>query len=154
MTKSIDQVNQSTASGDDVMELLHAVVHGLRSRHHQALQEAEPGLTPMDARVLHYFARHPGKTQTDLAAHSGRDKGQLARLVQGLRERGLVDGEPDPADRRSLRLTLTPSGREMHQRLHRRRQRVGQLALRGLAPDELDALAALLRRLQGNLQPD
>ncbi len=35
---------------------------------------------------------------------------QLARLIKGLRDRGLLDGEADPSDRRNTRLTLTDAG--------------------------------------------
>lgn len=50
------------------------------------------------------------ETLSALISHSGCDKGQLARLVGGLRERGLLDGRADENDRRNLLLHLTPGG--------------------------------------------
>ena len=94
-------------SAEDVVEALHQTMRALRAAHHRT---GEGELTHMDGRVLGFFAHHPGATQKDLGQHSGRDKGQLARLVQGLRARGLLAATPDPADRRHLRIALTPAG--------------------------------------------
>ena len=40
------------------------------------------------------------------------DKSTLSRTVEGLVQAGLVERSVDPTDRRAVRLTLTPSGRE------------------------------------------
>lgn len=139
------------ASPDDVLEAVHAVMHRVRSLQHQALRDGELDLGPMEARVLGYFARHPGATQRDLAEHSGRDKGQLARLVNGLRERGLLDASPDAADRRVTRLHLTDHARQLHQAVQRQRRRLAERAAAGLSEAERQQLLALLARLQHNL---
>ena len=89
MRKTVDHVNQSgEPASNDVLEAIHAVMHAVRSHEHRTQHEGEAGLTPLEGRVLIFFARRPGATQSDLAAHSGRDKGQLARLINGLRARG------------------------------------------------------------------
>jgi DNA-binding MarR family transcriptional regulator len=101
--------------------------------------------------VLGYFARHPGATASELAAHSGRDKGQVARLVGALKERGLLEARADEADRRSVRLTLTAAGRSVHQTLQRRRRRLAEVAVAGLDDAERAQLSALLERVRLNL---
>ncbi|MFY9510384.1 MAG: helix-turn-helix domain-containing protein, partial [Rubrivivax sp.] len=113
MRKSIDHVNQMGGSTpDQVFEAIHTVMHLYRAQRHRGAADAGPQeLTHMEHRVLGYFSRHPGATQSDLAAHSGRDKGQLARLIGGLRERGLLEARADENDRRSLRLQPTAQAR-------------------------------------------
>ena len=105
----------------------------------------------MEARVLGFFARHPGATQSALAAHSGRDKGQLARLVHGLKEKGLIDAQPDAKDRRVICLTLTPPALAMHASWRRQRKSLSAAAVRGLTADEHRQLMALLSRVRANL---
>jgi DNA-binding MarR family transcriptional regulator len=157
MRRSVDLVNQTgkdtpgEAAPDDVMEQIHSVMHLFRARQHRALRGAPHELTHMDARVLGFFARHPGATQSDLAAHSGRDKGQLARLIGGLKERGLLQAQADAGDRRNLRLSLTVQGRAVQQGLQRRRLRLAGLAVAGLSEAERAQLVALLRRIRANL---
>ena len=142
------------ATPEDVFEAIHTVMHRYRASQYRGLRDGPHDLTHMDGKVLGYFAQHPGATQKDLALHSGRDKGQLARLIGGLRERGLLDARPDEADRRNVLLQLTPAGRNVHQALARQAR---QLAAQGVAT--LDAadrgrLLRLLRKVDANLQDD
>jgi len=156
MRKTIDNVNQLAempGSGQgDVLEALHAVMHTLRGHHAQALADAGASVSPLEGRVLAFFARHPGATQSDLAAHTGRDKGQLARLISGLRSQGLLDAVPDETDRRNLRLHLAPPAQAVHEALQRQRRQMARRAAAGLSADERQQLVALLGRVQGNLQ--
>ncbi|MEK8031958.1 MarR family transcriptional regulator [Ideonella sp. DXS29W] len=139
------------APGDDVVELVHTVMHQLRSLQYQALRDGPLSLTHMESKVLGFFGRQPGATQSDLALHSGRDKAQLARLIKGLRERGLLGAVPDEADRRQLRLAPTADGLSLLKALQRQTRHVHAQAVAGLSRDEREQLLALLQRLRDNL---
>jgi DNA-binding MarR family transcriptional regulator len=150
MRKSIDNVKQMAST--EVLEAVHAVMHQLRARHHRDLRDAELGVTPMEARVLGFFARQPGATLTELAEHAGRDKGQLARLVQGLRDRGLLEAETDAHDRRLTRLSPSPPARSLLDALQRQRRRQAEAAVAGFSSEDCDTLLALLARVRSNLE--
>lgn len=149
--RSVDLVNQKPPAAEDVLEAVHALMHQVRAQQHRALKDAEHGLTPMDARVLGFFARRPGATLSDLVAHALRDKGQLARLVGGLRERGLLEARVDEADRRNQRIHLTPAGEALYQDVRRHARRLSAAAVRGFSEEEKRALLALLARMGANL---
>lgn len=161
MRQSNDKVNQSAAgprarhatqgAGDEVLDLVHRVMHQLRSLQYQALRGGPQDITHMESKVLGFVGQHPGTTQSELAQHSGRDKAQLARLIKGLRERGLLDGVADEADRRHQRLTLSTAGQALMQQLQQQGRRVGAVALAGLTAAEQAQLLALLQRLKDNL---
>ncbi len=152
MRKPIDNVNhKEKPADDDVLELIHTVMHQVRSGQYRVLRDGPHDITHMDSKVLGYFGRHPGATQSDLAQHSGRDKAQLARLIKGLRERGLVVGEADVTDRRNQRLSLTKDGLAVQRALHRQTSLLGAKAVAGLSPAERSQLAALLQRVSDNL---
>jgi DNA-binding MarR family transcriptional regulator len=106
----------------------------------------------MEVKALGFFARHPGATQSELVAHSGRDKAQVARQIRALRERGLLDAQADELDRRSSRLSLSAEGRAVHAALHRNDGRLKEQALSGFSDEDKDALVALLARVRANLQ--
>jgi DNA-binding MarR family transcriptional regulator len=152
MTDEVDKVKQMAVG--DPLDLMHALMHRIRSEQFQALREGSQGLTQMDARVLGFFGRHPQATLSDMAAHSGRDKAQLARLVAGLRERGLLHGEPDPQDRRSVRLSLTPQGQALQTALRETSRRLARKALAGFSAADKAQLQGLLLRMQANLASD
>ncbi|WP_395703169.1 MarR family winged helix-turn-helix transcriptional regulator [Aquabacterium sp.] len=149
MRESIDNVNHP--GGEDVLELVHQVMHQFRALQYQRLREGPHAITHMESKVLGYFAQHPGATQSELAEHSGRDKAQLARLIKRLLEIGLLQREPDADDRRQLRLRLTPEGRAVQRTLQQQRQRLAKAAVAGLSTGEQAQLRTLLLRLQDNL---
>lgn len=152
MRHKVDKVNQSgDVSPDAVIEALQAVVHAARARHQEALKDAGTELSPFEGRVLGFFARNPGATQRELAEHSGRDKGQLARLITGLRERGLLEAQADEADKRITRLYPSPAAQRLHQSLMRQRHKLAMAALDGIDEAERRALIALLQRMRQNI---
>lgn len=154
MAEKVDQINQSRDAGAaGALETMHALLHLYRSQQLRALRDAGLALTHGEGRVLGFFARHPGASLSELVAGSGRDKGQMARLVAGLRERGLLQGEPDPADRRVVRLQLSAAGRTAFQALRRQARRLEAQAVQGLHAAEREQLLALLTRVREALQP-
>lgn len=72
----------------------------------------------------------------------------LSRLVDRLVARGLVHRDTDPADRRGVRITLTPDGAAAQRRTGSRHARsVGERMHAGLTADEMATLRDLCRRL-------
>jgi DNA-binding MarR family transcriptional regulator len=138
---------------DDVLELLHGIMHLYRSQQYQVLRDGPHDVTHMESKVLGYFGLHPQATQSDLVQHSGRDKAQLARLIKSLRARGLLDAEADEKDRRNVRLVLTADGRAVQRALQRQARSVSAKAVAGLGTAERQQLLALLRRVRVNLTP-
>jgi len=156
MRKSNDNVNQLPATarstqGAEVLDLVHRVMHQVRSQQYQVLRDGSSDITHMESKVLGFVGRHPGSTQSDLAQHSGRDKAQLARLVKGLRERELLVAQADPADRRNVHLQLSAAGQAVQRALRHGARALNQRAVRGLDAGEQAQLAALLGRVKANL---
>ena len=151
MRKAVDHVKHK-GEADEVLEAIHAVMHLYRARQYRVLRDGEHDVTHLESKVLGFFAHHPGATLSELSAHSGRDKGQLARLVGGLRERGLIEARVDEADRRNQRLHLTPEGEQAQQLVKREGRKVATAAVRGLSVQERQQLLELLGRVHANLQ--
>jgi DNA-binding MarR family transcriptional regulator len=159
MRKQVDEVNQFSgraASGPaELFESMHTILHLYRARRQRAARsddEGGDGLAHMEMKALGFFARHPGAAQSDLVAHSGRDKAQVARLIRVLRERGLLAAVPDEQDRRSVRLSLSEAGAAVHAALHRHDGGLAAVALGGLDAQEQAVLAELLARIRANLE--
>lgn len=151
MRKQVDVVNHSASLAEEVVESVHTVMHRFRSLQFQALKEGAHDLSHMEAKALGFFAARPGATQSELVQHSGRDKGQVARLIAGLRERGLLEAGADASDKRSVRLQVSAAGRALQQQVRREAQRVSARAVAGLDDAECRQLLALLAKLRDNL---
>ncbi|MET0208935.1 MAG: MarR family transcriptional regulator [Burkholderiaceae bacterium] len=136
---------------DDVLELIHTVMHQYRARQYRFLKDGPHDITHMDGKVLGFFERHPDATQSDLAQHSGRDKAQLARLIKGLRDKGLIEGVTNDEDRRQVRLRLSEAGQAVQRELKRQARQLANQAVEGLEAAERTQLLALLKRIKSNL---
>jgi DNA-binding MarR family transcriptional regulator len=153
MRNKVDKVNQKTPSPAlEVLERVHDIMHLYRSAQQRSLRAGPHDLAHMEIKVLGFFARRPGATQSDLAAHSGRDKAQLARLVRGLRDRGLLEAVADEADKRSTRLSLSEEGKAMFAALHVHDGALAEAALAGIPEAERATLLDLLARVHANLE--
>ena len=141
-------------SPGDLLELVHSIMHDYRSLQYRFLRDGPHDITHMDGKVLEFFARNPGASQTDLVAHSNRDKAQLGRLIKGLKERGLLEGEADAEDRRSIRLRLTSRGKNVQSVLRQQAKRLSEKAVTGLDPTQQQQLLSLLRAVKENLNAE
>ena len=147
-----DNVNHSRKTSEDgVLDLIHSIMHQYRSQQYQVLRDGPHDITHMESKVLSYFERHPAATQSELSRHTGRDKAQLARLIKTLRDRGLLDGHADEADRRNTKLSLTPDGQSVQRTLEQQAKRLNSKAVKGLNAEQQQQLIMLLQHLKGNL---
>lgn len=114
------------------------------------------GLEPWEFDVLAALRRNgspytlsPGRLITETRVTSGTMTNRLDRLA----ERGLVEREPDPRDRRSVAVHLTATGRAAVDDALAELVRAERELLADLSESERHALADLLRRLALVLPP-
>ncbi len=99
--------------------------------------------------VLYALSKCPEPIRLgELNRHVLLSQPALSRMVDRLAERGLVRRAADPADGRSVRLSLTGPGLSVQRRIGRRHGRsVAREMLAGLTPAELRQLAELCGKL-------
>lgn len=136
---------------EDVFEAIHSLMHQYRAQQYRTLRDGPYDLTHMEYKVLSFFVRQPQATSSDLVQHSRRDKAQVARLIKGLRDKGLLEGTADVKDRRSIRLRLTEVGMSVHRVLEEERRYLNGLAIQGLEEGECRTLIGLLERVRSNV---
>lgn len=85
--------------------------------------------------VLSSLRRSPVRTQAALAASIGADKTRMIPVLDDLQQRGLIEREPDPSDRRVRLLELTEEGARV-QRAIQADIRVGEAELLASLSDE------------------
>jgi DNA-binding MarR family transcriptional regulator len=84
---------------------------------------------------------------TELYRGLMRTSGAMTNRLAALERAGLVDRVPDPADRRSLLVALTPAGEELVDEITPAYLENERRLLAALSPAEQAALAATLRTL-------
>jgi DNA-binding MarR family transcriptional regulator len=99
--------------------------------------------------VLYTLSKCPEPLRlSELNRHVLLSQPALSRLVERLAERGLVERQPDPADGRGIRLSLTAGGRDAASAIGRRHARsVARAMTAGLTRGELAQLETICRKL-------
>ncbi len=108
---------------------------------------ASASLTPTQLGVLEGLLHKGPMTQRELGRKVLTSAGNMTDVIDKLEARDLVRRVRDQADRRSVRLELTETGRVLIEDLFPRHALDIAQAMGGLSPDELRQLGALLRRL-------
>ncbi len=106
----IEAVAEPIVRGAIVQELLVAARYGWELTRQQLIAE---GVEPSEYGPLSFVGTLQPVTRTRLAQAMGLRRTTLRDLVARLIERGHVREEPNPNDRRSTLLTLTPAGQEI-----------------------------------------
>nr|WP_243855191.1 MarR family transcriptional regulator [Diaminobutyricimonas sp. TR449] len=86
-------------------------------------------------------------SQLALAAHLGIDRSVMTYLIDDLVEAGLVERQPNAADRRQRKIVATDIGTQTLTKLERRVQQAQDEVLSTLAPSERETLCNLVRRI-------
>ncbi|MBB6426862.1 MarR family winged helix-turn-helix transcriptional regulator [Sphingopyxis sp. JAI128] len=111
----------------------------------------ETGVTALQYRLMAYLGRNEGIRQGELAELIEVEPITLSRMVDRLEASRALQRQADPADRRALRLYLTPRGRELVQSIRSITAAVSLEATDGLTDAERDQLALLVDRIRANL---
>jgi DNA-binding MarR family transcriptional regulator len=102
----------------------------------------ETVLSDIQLAALAALERHDSMTPGELAEHEKVQPPSMTRVIALLEERGLVRRQPHTTDRRQVILTVTDDGRDLVQRVRRRREAWLAQRLQELSPDERQILRA------------
>jgi len=100
----------------------------------------ETALSDIQLAALAALERKGSMTPGELAEHEKVQPPSMTRVIAVLEERGLVLREPHSTDRRQVLLTVTQDGRDLVQRVRRRREAWLAQRLQELTPEERQIL--------------
>jgi DNA-binding MarR family transcriptional regulator len=109
------------------------------------------GVTGRQVTLLWLIRNHPGLSLRELAAEERISAPALSGHVDRLEKAGLIERARDDADRRRVGLTLTEEGAKLLKRVRARRTSWLADRLKGLEPEELEAVEAALEPLRALL---
>ncbi len=139
---------------EHIFDAIGDIQRSIRSRHHQLSREHSDGIAGMEFKALRFIAATPGATQKDLVERSGRDKGQIARIISNLKKQGLVVGIADEKDRRITRLQVTEQCAPLLAGFEQLNRQMAEQAVAGLTDDECQTLLSLLGKVGANLKQE
>jgi DNA-binding MarR family transcriptional regulator len=126
----------------DLMFLLHDVARLMRI---DADKRARAhGMTRAQWAILIWLERQSGLSQKELAEILEVEPITVARLIDRLEARGMVERRPDPKDRRIWRLHLCPPAHSVLREIDRQRAQMRALVTEGLDHATLETMTEAL----------
>lgn len=143
---------QSLGESLDLLRLLWAVDHAMHRTSKR--MEARLGVTGPQRLLLRIVGRFPGITAGEVARFIDAHASTVTGLVKRLRRRGLIRVEPDPADRRRVRLALSVAGRDVDVQASGTIEAAIAATLVALGSRRVALAAGVLRELRRQLEND
>ena len=134
----------------DPLILLHDVARTMRTRFDQKAR-ATHAMTRAQWIILSRLQRQPGMSQNEMAAICEVEPITVARLVDRLEARGLVERRSDPSDRRIRRLHLLPAAKPILETINDARDTMSERITAGLDDETRNTLIDALLMIKENL---
>lgn len=109
------------------------------------------GMTRAQWLILAWLNRQPGLSQKELAEKLEVEPITVARLVDRLEARALLERRADPADRRIWRLHLLPGVEPVLEALDQQREELFAHVTAGLRPSDIEAAITALTAMRCTL---
>ena len=115
---------------------------------------ADTSMTNAEARVLQFIAAARSPVyQKDIETEYGYTAATVSELMQGMEQKGLVQRQTDPADRRRKCLTIPEAIRPQVEAMRGRMVRMEAALIEGLSEDEIEIFMKVIRRMSTNIPP-
>ncbi|NJB86231.1 DNA-binding MarR family transcriptional regulator [Lewinella marina] len=93
-------------------------------------------------------------SQTELANGTYKDAPTVSRIIDKLARKKLVERRRYPNDRRRYLVSITPTGRKVHERITPYVQDLRQQTWQGLSEDDFLRLQDILRHIRDNFEEE
>ncbi len=133
----------------DLLFLVHDVARLMRTEGDKRARAH--GMTRAQWVILIWLNRWPGLSQKEVAEFLEVEPITVARLVDRLEARGMVERRPDPADRRVWRLHLRPAAQPVLDDIAVHKAEMLEMATAGLDDDAKRLVAEALLRMKANI---
>lgn len=130
---------------DELMSLFFAMGRVVR----QNARDTKPSahLSVLQLETLRYIAEHDRPLMKDIAAFLAVTPPSATSLVEGLVSGGQLKRSPDPTDRRSIRIEITPKGKTAIEKLYAAKRASIQKVFSRLSAKEQETLITILKKV-------
>jgi DNA-binding MarR family transcriptional regulator len=132
---------------DELLDALLSTARALVAVAARSLAGLDTDVTLPQFRAMTVLAYRGPQRGSDIATELGVNPSTGTRMVDRLVRKGLVHRERSPDNRREVRLSLTPSGRDLVREVARRRRAQLRRLIGAMPVDTYPSVAAALREV-------
>jgi DNA-binding MarR family transcriptional regulator len=135
-------------------ELVQEIIEELARCQRAAVNPSEwnkIGLSHSQVGMLFMILHRKDANVKQISEHLGVTKSAITQLLEPLVNKGFIDRQTDPNDRRIVRFKLTDKGKKTIKEIHKQKFSGLRSALDSLSDNELEQLAALHRKAVQNI---
>jgi DNA-binding MarR family transcriptional regulator len=136
---------------DPIGKLVNLTGRLLANRLQHNFRSSGYDITAEQWRVLINLWIQDGQTQQELSEKTGKDKGNITRLINNLEKRNVLVRIPNHADGRSKLIYLTKNGIECQKALIPIVQKTLKEAQENIPEEEMDLCKSVLKKVINNL---
>lgn len=105
-----------------------------------------------ECRVIGITGGYGSVSFKKVASDTYLEKSYASRVVSALVERGIIEKLENPSDSRSVLLSLTPHGVEVHDQMHQAAIRLNEWLTTDFLDGQVEELTATLRHVENRLE--
>lgn len=136
----------------DIQHALISIISGLKHAMRFAMQAHNIPLSPLYFLIMKLIHEIPQCTPMLIAERSGRDKGQITRLIKELDQHQLLLRLPNPEDKRSFFIELSEKGLSCFKLLEELDMEALEAMTLGLSERQLEDFLATAIQMSHNLE--
>ncbi len=136
----------------DLLFLLHDVARLMRVEADKRARQH--GMTRAQWAILIWLERQPGISQKELSEILEVEPITVARLIDRLEARGMVERRPDPRDRRIWRLHLLRPASDVIHEIDEHRADMTRIVTEGIEEKDVETMIEALLRMKSTLTQD
>lgn len=137
---------------DTLGMLIADVARRLRAAFERRITGAGFGVTPGEVRALIEVSATGGTKQAEIAGKLGVEPMTLCTYLDRLQSLGLVERQPDPADRRAKNVVTTDRADMLLGEIQTELRDLMENVTKGLSPEDLKTLRVALKIMRDNLK--
>lgn len=127
-------------------------INALKESMWETMKSLKLELTPVSFMALKLIHQQDMCTAHTISIITGKDKGQVTRIVKDLLAQQLIEKQAHPADKRSQVLRLTPQGESVFAQLHKADLAALNAMKTGLSDEQVASFLNIGRTMVNNIQ--
>ena len=137
---------------DRIGSIIYVVGMLVRSLSSQTFSEKNFGITPEQYLILLLIIENEGAYQRQICELTLKDRANVARIVEILHDKGLIEKTPDSNGRRIYKIVATQRGKDLIKTIEPCDIELKAFIARGISQEELEITRNTLEKIKKNVR--